>query len=624
MVKEEAPLMSKSLQMKLNVAILLALFLSLISYYIKLFPDLENLIIISVGIIATIPVIISAAAALKNRKISVDLLASIALFVSLIHHEWASVAFINLMITSARIFGDYTESKANDAIKSLLKLRPEIVKIKGDDGLSQVPVENVKIGDLVVVETGDRIPIDGKIIEGTGSVDQSSLTGESIPITKAKGQQVFSSTLNLTGSFIIKTEKVGKDTTFEKIVSLIESAQGGKVGIQTSADKFATVYIAITLVGSLILFIFTMNLTLILSVLLVACADDIAVAIPMAFWAAIARGARQGIIIKGGSFLEGLPKVKTLIVDKTGTLTKGIIKTEKIICFGDIKPHKALSLIAGVESVSEHPIAKAITAHAKNDGIPIRTPENFKEHAGKGIAAFYKKQKVVAGNLKFIKEEKIEYTDSDLKIAEDYQKQGYGVVYLGFKGKLAAILTLADQIRPDARITIEKLRHLGVKDIIMLTGDNEAVAGRVAKEVGITTYHANLLPEEKLKYVQSYLGKDGLLAMVGDGVNDAASLKLADIGIAMGAIGSDAAIEAADIALMQDDFSKVLTAMRLGKHVDNIAKQNFMIWGAVNVAGLFLVFTSILGPQGAAAWNFVTDFFPIANSLRVMRHNFAD
>ena|SRR5258708_2365505 len=267
--------MSKSLQMKMNIAILLALILSLVSYYLKLFPNLENLIIIAVGVIATVPVIISAIGALKNKKISVDLLASIALLVSILHQEWASVAFINLMITSARIFGDYTEGKADDAIESLLKLRPEIVKIKTDNGISQVPVENVKIGDLVIVETGDRIPIDGKILEGTGSLDESSLTGESIPVTKTKGQQVLSSTLNLTGSLIIKTEKVGKDTTFEKIVSLIQSAQGGKLGIQTSADKFASIYIAITLIGSVLLFIFTQNLTLILSVLLVACADDI-------------------------------------------------------------------------------------------------------------------------------------------------------------------------------------------------------------------------------------------------------------------------------------------------------------------------------------------------------------
>ncbi len=611
--------MSKSFEMKLNISILVALILSLISYYLKLFPNFQNLIIIIVGIIATIPVLISAISALKNKKVTVDLLASIALFASILHREWASVAFINLMITSARIFGDYTEGKADSAIKTLLKLRPEIVNVKTKDGISQIPIEDVKIGDLVVIETGDRIPVDGRIIEGSGSIDQSSLTGESLPVTKVKGQEVFSSTLNSTGSFIIETGKVGKDTTFEKILSLIQSAQSGKMGIQTSVDKFSTIYIIVTLIGSMAVFFVTHNLNLILAILLVACADDIAVAIPMAFWGAIAKAAKLGIIIKGASFIEGLPKIKILIVDKTGTLTRGIIKTEKIITFG-IKSHEALTLIASAESISEHPIAKAITLHAKNDGLSVNIPEKFKEYAGKGIVAYLKGKKVVAGNLKFIKEQKIEYEKSQLVTAENFERDGFDVVFLGVKGRLVAFLTLADQIRPEVRTSIEKLKRLGVKKVIMLTGDNEAVAARVAGSVGITTFHANLLPEDKLKYVKSYLGKDGLVAYVGDGVNDAASLKLADIGIAMGAIGSDAAIESADIALMQDDFSKVVSAMKLGNYVHNIAKENFMIWGAINAAGLFLVFSSVFGPQGAAAWNFVTDFFPIANSLRVLRH----
>ncbi len=580
----------------------------------------ENTIIIAVGIAATIPVCLSAFNALINKKVTVDLLASIALFVSLLHHEWASVVFINLMITSARIFGDYTEGKAHDAIKSLLKLRPEKVKIKKESGIVEEQIQNVNIGDLVVVETGDRVPIDGVIIEGDASIDQSSLTGESIPVTKSKGHKILSSTLCLSGSLIVKTEKVGKDTTFEKIVALVEGAQAGKLGIQTVADKFATIYIIVTLIGSILLFVLSQNLSLVLSVLLVACADDIAVAIPMAFWGAIARAASQGIIIKGGSYLEGLAKIKTLIVDKTGTVTKGIVKTQNLITFGNLKSHEALSIFASIESVSEHPIAKAITQHAKNDGVPIHTPDKFKEYAGRGLTGTVKGKKVIAGSLRFIKEEKIEMKEDELKQAEEFQKQGYDVVFLGINKKLAALLTLADQIRPDVKLTIAKLRSLGVTNVVMLTGDNENVAKRVADEVGITTFHANLLPQDKLKFVKSYLSQKGKLAMVGDGVNDAASLALADIGIAMGAIGSDAAIEAADVALMQDNFSKVADAVKLGRYTNGIAKQNFTIWGVVNVVGLILVFGALIGPQGAAAWNFVTDFFPIFNSLKIFKY----
>ncbi len=604
--------MEKSLQIKINIGILIALIFSFIFHPL----------LILIGILSTIPVIISAIKSLRDKKVSVDLLASIALVASILHREWASVAFINLMITSARIFGNYTESKADDAIKSLLKLRPEIVKIKSRNAITKVGINDVKIGDLVIVETGDRVPVDGKIIEGTASLDESSLTGESIPVTKIVGQKVFSSTLNLTGSFVMETEKVGSDTTFEKIVGLIESAKSEKVGIQTTADKFTSVYIIITLIGSILLFAITQNLTLILSVLLVACADDIAIAIPMAYWGALAKAAKSGIIIKGASYLEGLTQLQTVILDKTGTLTKGVIKTQNLISFGNLKSHELLSLLASVESVSEHPIAKAIVLHATRDGLKIKTPEKFEEFAGYGIMAFIGKKKILAGNLKFLKKENVTINNEELKIAKEHQENGFQVVYLAINKKLAGIVTLADQIRPESKQTIASLRSFGVKNIIMLTGDNELVAKRVAGEVGITEFHADLLPENKLEFIKKLKEKHPTekIAMVGDGVNDAASLKLADIGIAMGAIGSDAAIDAADIALMQDNLSKLITAIKLSRYTKQIAKENFIIWGAVNIAGLFLVFSYIIGPQGAAAWNFVTDFFPIANSLRVLRH----
>lgn len=581
----------------------------------------ETPVLITVGLVATIPVIISALQALKNKKVTVDLLASIALAVSLINREWASVAFINLMITSARIFGDYTEGRADDAIKSLLKLRPEKVKIKTKDGTNIVGIENVKIGDLVIVEAGDRIPVDGVIVEGEASIDQSSLTGESVPITKIKGQKVLSSTLNLSGSFIMKTEKVGKDTTFEKIIALIQEAQDSKQGIQGIADRFATIYIVITLVGSITLYLITHNTNLILAVLLVACADDIAIAIPMAFWGAIAKAGKHGIIIKGGEFLEGLSSLESVIMDKTGTITKGIIRTEKIISLNNFKSPELLHIVGNVESVSEHPIAKAIVAHAVSDGIKIKTPEKFHEVAGKGIIAYQNKRKIVVGNLKLLKDEKIEIKASELKIAEKEQKEGYVVIFIGVNKRLVGLLTLADQIRHDAKYTVDNLKKMGVKNTIMLTGDNELVAARVAKEVGINVFHANLLPEEKLKYIKDEIAKSkGKVAMVGDGVNDAAALKLADIGIAMGAIGSDAAIESADIALMQDNLSKIVESIKLSNYTRNIARQNFIIWGTVNALGLALVFSRIIGPEGASAYNFVTDFFPILNALRVFRY----
>ncbi|HSX48634.1 MAG TPA: HAD-IC family P-type ATPase [Candidatus Saccharimonadales bacterium] len=400
--------MNRSLATKINFTILITIVISLAGYFLKIFMNFETPLLIAVGLIATVPVVISAVSALKNKKVTVDLLASIALAVALINREWASVAFINLMITSARIFGDYTEGKADDAIKSLLKLRPEKVKIKTKDGTNIVGIENVKIGDLVIVEAGDRVPVDGVIEEGEASIDQSSLTGESIPVTKIKGQKALSSTLNLSGSFIMKTEKVGKDTTFEKIIALIQEAQDSKQGIQGIADRFATIYITVTLFGSLALYLLTHDTNLILAVLLVACADDIAIAIPMAFWGAIAKAGKHGIIIKGGEFLEGLSNLESVIMDKTGTITKGIIKTEKIISLNGFKSPELLRIVGNVESVSEHPIAKAIVAHAVSDGIKIKTPEKFHEVAGKGIIPNENKKNVLTGHLQLLTHQGVE------------------------------------------------------------------------------------------------------------------------------------------------------------------------------------------------------------------------
>lgn len=288
-------------------------------------------LLFAVSLIATIPVIWSAAKAVMSREISVDLLASVALVASFLAEQWSSVAFINLMLTSARIFGDYTESKARAAIESLLKLRPEKIKVRRGKEVVEIHIGDVKIGDLVVIETGDRIPVDGEIMQGDASIDQSSLTGESIPVNKTVSDKVLSSTLNVSGSLLVRAEKIGKDTTLEKIIALVDESQKQKSNIRTVADKFADWYVAIAFVGAVLIYISSRDINLVLAVLLVVCADDIAIAVPLAFYSAIGYAARRGVIVKGGKFLEGLTKIKTVIMDKTGTLTLGKLKVNEIL-----------------------------------------------------------------------------------------------------------------------------------------------------------------------------------------------------------------------------------------------------------------------------------------------------
>jgi len=349
-----------------DIFLFVILSLLLISHFLNFLPESFDIpLLVSFSLLGTLPVVLSALRSFKDRKISISLLASIALIASILAKEWSSAVFINLMLTSARIFDRYTRNQARRAIESLLKLQPEKVRVKRGEDIVEESVEKLEVGDLIIIETGQRVPADCRIEDGQASVDQSALTGESAPISKQKGDKLFSSTLLVSGSVIAKAEKVGKDTTLNKIVELVEQSQQFKAGIHTLADTFTTRYIIITLIGSIIIYLFSKDLILILSVLLVACADDIAVAIPMAFLAAIGVAAKRGVIIKGASFLEGITKVKVLVLDKTGTLTKGELKVEQIVAFENYTEEDVVQYAAIGEFFSMHPAAKAINVYAK-------------------------------------------------------------------------------------------------------------------------------------------------------------------------------------------------------------------------------------------------------------------
>lgn len=605
--------------------LLVVLVAILVLHYAKITrAPVDEFMLTFFGSIATLPVLISAVQSIKNKKVTVDLLASVALVVSLLNKEWASAVFINLMLASARIFARYTEDKSRAAIKSLLKLRPEKVKIKKGEKIIEEPVSKIKKGDLIIIELGERIPVDGIITKGEAMIDQSSLTGESVYISKKVGDSVLSSTLTVSGSIIVKAEKVGKDTTFEKIIRLVDQSQKEKIGIKTIADKFTSYYIILTIVGSLVLYFFVRDRGLVLAVLLVTCADDIAVAIPMAFSATIGRAAKMGIIIKGGAYLEGLTKMKTLMLDKTGTVTFGRLKVEKVFSFNHYTEDKLLGLAASAEFFSEHPVAKAIINFAQEKKIKFEKPTDFKEFPGRGSTAVNQGKKIICGKIKFFKEQGIELNAEEWEKIKPFTNDSYrSLILVGENSAVIGFITLEDKIRPEARESIERIKSYGVENIVMLTGDNVHTAAKIAEEAGITQYHANLLPEDKLKFIKQYLNSKNKVGMVGDGVNDAAALALADIGMAMGAIGTDAAIEAADIALMKDDLSKIPDVIEMSKTVAGVARQDFIIWGVINAVGLGLAFGRIIGPEGAAAFNFVTDFFPILNSLRLFGYKFS-
>ncbi len=581
--------------------------------------EIGNPLLSVVAIIGTLPVVWSALQMVWKRKISVDLLASIALIFSLLTQEWLSAIFINLMLTSARLLLAYNEARARKNLESLFKLKPKNIKIKTEEGIAEVKYSDIKIGDVILVDLGERVPVDGVIISGSASLDESSLTGESLPVNKNAGDKVLSSGLVVSGNLMIKAEKVAGDTTLEKIIKMVEQAQIDKPDIHTTAEKFATWYLALVFLGSIILYLFTHNLILILAILLVICADDIAVAMPLTFLTAISFAARKGILIKGASYLEALHDVKVIFVDKTGTLTKGKLQVESFI--SDTKDRDLVLNYAGVCSeLSDHPMSKAIAHYSSKfrDKKEIM-PESWNEVNGNGMKAVFDKKELIFGKRSFLEANKVAISETVIAGAKAEEEKGFNVTYVAYDGRPAGYFVIADEIKANIRESVEQLKALGVQKIIMLTGDNERVAGRIKEATGITDFYANLKPEEKLEHIKNSLTDKYKVAMVGDGINDAAALSLADVGIAMGAIGYDVAIESADVVLVKDDFSRVPEMIRISRYVMKIARQDFWIWGFSNFIGLALVFGGILAPTGASAYNFLTDFLPLFNSTRVFK-----
>ncbi|MEI6810510.1 MAG: cation-translocating P-type ATPase [Candidatus Nomurabacteria bacterium] len=601
----------------IDVALSILLILALFVHYFRILPELDSVILITLALLGVFPVFVSAVFSILEKEwASMDMLASIALFFSIISNEWASAVFIALMLSSARILEDITKSKTRKNIDALLKLRPEKAKVKQDGKIVEIRTEEVKVGDIVVVDNGDYMPVDGEVVLGAASLNESSLTGESLPVGKEIGDKVSSGTFISSGGLEVKALHVGKDTTLEKIIALVEKAELEKPKTQTLGEKFGKIYLAVMFVGSILLFLITKNLALVLSVVLVVCADDIAIAIPLGYLRAIGSAAKIGVIIKGGKHLETLGNVEVFVFDKTGTLTTGKLKVTHVYASEKSNEDEVLKL-GGIVSVrSNHPVSKSIAEFSKlKSGIEIY-PENATIFEGKGVVATIDNISIVLGRDIFLSEKNILIEENIKNKAIEFENKGESVTFISKNEEVIGFFAVADTIKKEAKQTVKELYDLGIKKIVMLSGDNERVVRSVANQIGIKEYYFGLLPEDKLEKLK-VLNKRYKLAMVGDGVNDAAALSLSDVGIAMGALGSDSAIESAEIVLMNDDVSAIPKIVKLARNVHQVSVQDFGIWIVTNAFGLVLVFAGYIGPSGAAAYNFISDFFPLLNSLRV-------
>lgn len=601
-------------------ATLIILLISSLTLSLLRIIHIPQIIFLILSIFGLLPVLKSAAQALIKKHLTIDLLASIALIFAFFAGEWQSAGFINLMLAFARVFDHWTEMRTKRIIERLMKYRPEKVRIRRDEKIVEIPVENVKVNDEVIVEDGERVAVDGVVISGTASINESTLTGESQLVLKKTGNHVYAATLNEQGSIVIRAEKVGEDLRIFKIMGLIEGATRNRAKYEKVADRFTQIYILAMIFGAAGLYLFSRNTGLILSILLVVCADDIAVAVPLTFTSGIATSAKNGVLIKGSEVLEKLSRIKYFLTDKTGTLTRGKQKVTEVYVFGDLTKDKLIFYVSSVASGSRHPTDVSIVKYAETKNIKCQDPKDFNETSGEGVVGEVGGHRIISGRVGFLENNKIVIDKKDAEKIEEIKNQGKSLVTVGVDGKLAGILVMEDEVRLQALTMVVETKRLGVRSWTMLTGDNEKVAERVAGQVQIEKFEANLTPESKLAFIEDYKKKHkGIVAMLGDGVNDAPALALADLSIAMGAIGSDAAIEASDLTLMRDNLEKIPEAMIFSRRVMQVVRQNFWIWGATNAVGLILVLTGHLDPVGAATFNFVTDFFPIANSLKVNR-----
>lgn len=531
-------------------------------------------------------------------KISSALLITIAMIAALFIGDLFAAGEVAFIMEIGALLEDMTTERAKKGLKNLIALTPETGRVIRDSREVTVPVSKIQAGDILRVLPGETIPVDGIITGGETSVDQSIMTGESIPVDKAAGDSVFSGTINRFGSVDIEATKISVNSSLQKLIRMVENAEKNQAPTQRIADKWASGLVPVALLIAVASYFITGDIIRAVTVMVVFCPCALVLATPTAIMAAIGQAAKHGVIIKSGDALEKMGKVNTVAFDKTGTLTYGRLEVSDIIPVTEISEKELLVIAASAESRSEHPLGKAITERAKTDGLALCDVSNFKVTVGKGISAIIKEKVYFFGNEKYINESGIPINSESVEILERLQAQGKAAVIVCNTDKLIGIIALSDILRPETSDIIKRLSAMGTKSVL-LTGDNRRTAVYLAKQAGITEVRAELLPEEKVKHIAN-LKQAGTVCMIGDGVNDAPALKTADVGIAMGAMGSDMAVEAADVALMTDDITKLPYLKWLSNTTVKTIKRAITLSMCINFVAIVLSVTGILTPTTGA------------------------
>ncbi|WP_251898354.1 heavy metal translocating P-type ATPase [Lactiplantibacillus paraplantarum] len=591
--------------------------LGMLSKYLLQFTLGYQVILAVASIIAVIPIAVRAWSALRNKVFSIELLVSIAVIGAFIIGEFNESAIVTFLF----LFGSYLESKTlqktRTAIKGLTDMSPTTATLVTDNGTEEVDVDDVDEGDVVLVKTGSQVPVDGVVVEGNGYLNEASITGEARQINKQLDDSVYSGTMVENGYLKIKATQVGDDTTFAKIIELVEEAQDTKSKAEKFIDRFAQYYTPAVLVLAVLVFAFSRDFRLAITVLVLGCPGALVIGAPVSNVAGIGNGAKRGILIKGCEVVDTFAKVDTLVFDKTGTLTEGNTAVTTMHTYTNNTDNQ-LALAAAIEGVSDHPLGQAIVTYAAQKSASVAPVLDDTETVkGQGICAKVSQQEVVIGNQKMLTAHHIKLNPAQLKDLNDLQSGGQSTVIMAVDGQVQLIFGIADTIRPGVKDSLAALKAQGIKKLVMLTGDNQLTAQAVADELNLDEVHANLLPEEKVEYVKQLKEAGNTVAFIGDGINDSPSIANADIGIAMGS-GTDVAIDTSDVVLMQSSFPALVHAHGLAKKTVLNTRENIFI-AIATVA--FLLIGLIFGYIYMASGMFVHEasiLVVIFNAMRLI------
>lgn len=581
-----------------------------------------NLLMLAAAIVAGYKIVLSAIRALTTKMISIDLLVSVAAIGAVLIGNFWEAAAVTFLFSIGHALEAGTMNTTRSALAELVAVAPDTAIVLRDGTQQEIPAGDVVIGETVLVKNGAKVPVDGIVIDGTGSIDEASITGESIPVEKTGSDQVFAGTISRGGFLQVQATGIGADTTLARIIHRVEEAQDAKAKTQAFIDRFSTWYTPAVMILALLAGLATQDVVLALTLLVIGCPGALVISIPVAIVAGIGRAARNGILIKGGEFLETSGKISAVAVDKTGTLTEGRPElTDVFVLDPMMQTADVLAWAAAAEVGSEHPLARPIIDAAAEHGVaPTSFPNSVTPVVGKGIVADVDGQQVLIGNPALLTAYGVTNQAAAVDAADTFAAAGKTPMIVAVEHAVIGVVAVADTIRADAAQMIERLHDAGVTQVVMLTGDTRLVAEAIGHQTGIDEIHASLLPEDKLRAVSKLQQAGHVVAMVGDGVNDAPALATADIGVAMGAAGSGVAIETADIALMGDNLLKLPEAIRLAKRTTRVMKQNILIALATVVALLIGVFAGNVTMALGMLVHEGSVLIVILNAMRLLRN----